>query len=230
MDKIMQKVAIITSLLCFFLVGASSVLYTVNNISNDKVDQQINTMSYTWYHNIGDVNEIAKQANYSTCDLEDTVRPGDLLYERSGGFGVSGHIAIIEGIMQSSNGNGEYIQTIEAIADGVVRSVLDCDRLVERNGTVIRVTSATDSDLEEVLEFARLQLGKEYDMKYPFSLGTPACGKYSKKYTCSQLAYCSYELTGINLSDSIIKIGPIMPNNLYSSNKTKDVIVKFYDF
>ncbi len=230
MEKIMQKLAIITSLICVFIVGGSGILYAINDKKSNEAGQQLNTMSYTWYHNIGDNNEIAKEANYLTCNLEDIVKPGDLLYERSGGFGVSGHIAIIEGIRQSSNGNGEYVQTIEAISDGVVRSVLDCDRLIERNGTIIRVTEATDANIEAVLEFAALQLGKKYDMKYPFSLASPDCAKYSEKYTCSQLAYCAYKLEGIKLKDSIISVGPVMPNSLYSSKKTEDIIVKFDNF
>ncbi len=230
MEKIMQKIAIITSLLCALIVGGSGILYVVKNTGGNESDTQTETMSYAWYHNIGDSNAIAKQANYSTCNLQDVVKQGDLVYERSGGFGVSGHIAIIEGVMESSNGYGEYIQTIEAISDGVVRSVLDCDRLIERNGTVVRVTTATDLNIQGTLEFAKLQLGKKYDMKYPFSFGSVACDKYSEKYTCSQLAYCAYKLQGIKLKDSIISIGPVMPNAIYASKKTKDVTIGFSEF
>ncbi len=230
MEKLLGKIGILISVICTTIVVGSAVIYATNNFSRESGTDQLDSVSYTWYHNIGDRYEIAKQGNYSDCDLLESVKPGDMVYERSGGFGVSGHIAIVEGIMESSNGNGYYIQTIEAISDGVVRSVLDCDRLIDRNGTVIRVPSATPSDIEKVIDFAEEQLGKKYDMKYPFLLGSPDCREYSNKYTCSQLAYCAYNLQGIDLNDKIISVGPIMPNALYSSKKTIDVEVRFDHF
>ncbi len=229
MRSIILKITVISSILATIIVFTNTIIYAVQSVGEEQVFEDLDSVSYTWYHNIGNNNEISKSGNYSTCDILDIIEPGDLIYERSGGLGVSGHTAIVEEIVEASNGMGWYIQTIEAISDGVVRSVLDCDRLIDRNGTVSRISGVDEENITNVLSYAREQLGKEYDMKYPYMLIPKNCSDYAEKYTCSQLAYCAYKLEGFDLSDKLINVAGVMPANLYKSKLTYDVRVNFYD-
>ncbi len=48
-----------------------------------------------WYYNTG--TTLPHSANYSKYKLLDSVKKGDIIYESKGGFGITGHTAIVEG-------------------------------------------------------------------------------------------------------------------------------------
>lgn len=68
----------------------------------------------TYYYNTG--FSCPSQATYSKYNLVDVVKKGDIIYEANGGFGITGHIAIVDGIYTRSNGS-KYIRLIEAISN-----------------------------------------------------------------------------------------------------------------
>ena len=76
-----------------------------------------------WYYNTGE--RLPRAANYSKYNLLKIVEPGDIIYEANGGLGVTGHIAIVEGVFYDEKYQQYYIRIIEAIDAGVCRSVLD---------------------------------------------------------------------------------------------------------
>ena len=66
------------------------------------------------------------KAKYNKYNLTKTLQQGDIVYEAKGGGGLTGHIAIVEGIYKD-NGK-EYVRIIEAIDKGVKRGILDDKR------------------------------------------------------------------------------------------------------
>lgn len=94
----------------------------------------------TYYYNTG--YSCPSQATYSKYNLLDIVKKGDVIYEGNGGFGITGHIAIVDGIYTKSDGS-KYIRLIEAISNdygGVTRSILDDTRVDEKGVTILRVS------------------------------------------------------------------------------------------
>jgi len=103
----------------------------------------LTTAGSKWYYNTG--TSLPQTANYSKYNLLNTVQVGDVIYESKGGFGITGHIAIVEGKYYDSTQKQYYIRVIEAIDKGVVRSVLDDGRVDDKGVSVYRVTRATNS-------------------------------------------------------------------------------------
>lgn len=64
----------------------------------------------TYYYNTG--FSCPSQATYSKYNLLDVVKKGDVIYEANGGGGITGHIAIVDGIYRKSDCS-EYIRLIE---------------------------------------------------------------------------------------------------------------------
>lgn len=114
--------------------------YTFNN--NDALDicQEVEDISKTqstsssgssssgggsnneqWY-NIG--TSLPHAVDYSNSDLIKFVRRGDIVYEGSGFGGLTGHIALVEGVYYDDNYGQWYIRLIEAVSVGVTRGLL----------------------------------------------------------------------------------------------------------
>lgn len=149
--------------------------------------------SDNWYYNTG--LTLPQKGDYTSCNVVASVNKGDIIFESEGSGGLTGHIAVVEGVYYSTEHNQYFIRVIEAIADGVVRSVLDCQRLIDRGGHVYRVTGATTSDADDVIDFMIAQLGKDFwvDLAYK------NCYTWQADWYCSQLAYCAYKSTGFNI-------------------------------
>lgn len=96
------------------------------------------------------------------------VKPGDLIYEAKGGFHITGHIAVVEGIFYSEEYECFYIRLIEAISSGVCRGVLDDDRINQREGHIIHLTGVTDEQRMDAIEFCKSQLGKSYGINFAY--------------------------------------------------------------
>lgn len=81
--------------------------------------------SSKWYYNIGTTLPDNADPKYDKYDLYNTVKKGDIIFEANGGYGITGHIAIVEGKYYSAAKNVNYIRIIEAISsDGVVRTTI----------------------------------------------------------------------------------------------------------
>lgn len=172
-----------------------------------------------WYYNTG--TSLPKIPNYKKYGLTSIVKKGDILYEANGGFGITGHIAIVEGIFYDESKKKSYIRVIEAIDNGVVRSVLDADRIDDRAGTIYRVSSATSSQKTAAIDFCISQLGKKYVLD--FQKDTSA---NEKDWYCSELVWAAYKRQGIDIEDTGLNEPGITPRDIIRSNKTKKISFK----
>jgi len=57
-----------------------------------------------YYYNTG--TSCPSQANYNKYNLLNVVHKGDVIFEANGGYGITGHIAIVEGIYSRNDGTG----------------------------------------------------------------------------------------------------------------------------
>lgn len=160
--------------------------YTIVPLSSDKGE------GVEWQYNIGTI--LPQKANYDTCNLLAVVQKGDIIYEDKGFYGLTGHVAVVEGIFYSHEQSQYYVRVIEAISDGISRSVIDCDRFRVREGDVYRVYGATTENLTSVVEFAISQLGKKYFLDFQKD-----CSPNEKDWYCSELIWCAYKRVGFDI-------------------------------
>ncbi len=173
-----------------------------------------------WYYNTG--TTLPHSANYSKYKLLDSVKKGDIIYESKGGFGITGHTAIVEGKYYSSTYQQYYIRVVEAITDGVVRSVLDDTRVDEKDTVVLRVKGATDSIIANAVNFCVGQLGKGYmiDFQKDTSASEP-------DWYCSELNWAGYYNQGIDIETTGLYNEPgITPRDINNSSKVANVVFK----
>lgn len=132
-----------------------------------------------------------KEATYKKYKLTKTLQQGDIIYEAEGGRGITGHIAIVEGIYKD-NGK-EYVRIIEAIDKGVKRGILDDKRYDEKKVSVYRVNTSNANKIAAVA-FCKSQLGKKYklDLRKDTSKNEP-------DWYCSELVWAAYKSVGIDL-------------------------------
>lgn len=173
--------------------------------------------SSKWYYNTG--TSLPQAANYSKYNLLNTVKKGDIIYESQGGFGITGHTAIVEGKYYSSAYQQYYIRVIEAIDKGVVRSVLDDSRIVDRDSSVLRGVGASDTVASNATDFCIEQLGKGYmlDFKKDTNPNEP-------DWYCSELVWAGYYIQGIDIETTGIYNEPgITPRDINNSSKVYNV-------
>lgn len=167
-----------------------------NETNLNYIDSSINLTSSSsgdglWQYNTG--TTLPRAANYSKYNLLDIVKKGDIIHESKGGFGVTGHTAIVEGIYYSSTYNQYYIRVIEAISDGIVRSVFDDDRLDAKEASIYRVPSATSTKINAAVAFSVSQLGDSYFLDFQKDYDD------QPDWYCSELVWASYKRQGIDI-------------------------------
>ena len=170
-----------------------------------------------WYYNTG--TSLPQAANYSEYNLLNTLKRGDIIYESKGGFGITGHIAIVEGKYYSSTYQQYYIRVVEAISEGVVRSVLDDSRIDDKYSSVLRVVGASETIASNATKFCIGQLGKSYmiDFKKDTSPNEP-------DWYCSELVWAGYFNQGIDIETTGIYNEPgITPRDINNSSKVYNV-------
>lgn len=175
-----------------------------------------------WFYNTG--TTLPQEPNYSKYNLLKVVKKGDIVYDANGAWGITGHIAIIEGLYYSAKYSTYYIRVIEAIGDGVCRGVLDDYRVDERASSIYRVNCATNANINSAVSFCLGQLGKPWKI-HP--------GKYtsasSAYWYCSELVWAAYYNQGIDFESSTISDGPgIMPKDIVYSNLTEQVSILYF--
>lgn len=192
---------------------------TYNNIGTDETDfSSLSSGSSPYYYNSG--LDCPKEASYGKYNLLDNVKKGDVLFDAKGGHGITGHISIVEGIFTSKDGT-RYIRIIEAIGVGVVRGILDDNRIDEREVTVLRVAPATEKDKEGAVNFCISQLGKSYRLDF-----TKDTSPNEKHWYCSELVWASYKNQNIDIEDKSIISGPgVTPRDVRDCKLTVKVAI-----
>lgn len=171
-----------------------------------------------YYYNTG--TSCPSSATYSRYRLLSTVKKGDIIFEANGGFGITGHIAIVEGIYTRSNGT-KYIRLIEAIDVGVVRSILDDKRCDDKAVTVLRVKNATTSQINAAVSFCVGELGSKYMLDFQKDTSSSETDWY-----CSELVWAAYKNQGIDLEVSGINEPGITPRDIKRCNKVTTISYK----
>lgn len=167
-----------------------------------------------YYYNTG--GSCPSQVNYNKYNLLSVVQPGDIIYEANGGFGITGHIAIVESISTGSNGT-RYIRIVEAIDVGVVRSVLDDTRVDDKAVTIYRVKNATSSQKNSAINFCISQLGDSYSLDLQKDTSSSETDWY-----CSELVWAAYKNQGIDL-ETTDSLPGITPSEIKNSSKVNKI-------
>lgn len=176
--------------------------------------------SNAYYYNTG--LSCPDEADYSRSNLLDVVERGDIIYEAAGLGGITGHIAIVEDVITDSRGNPEYIRLIEAIDDGVVRSILDDTRYLYRLATVMYVRGASDDDIDNAIDFCIGELGADYELDFQKDTEAGQDGWY-----CSELVWAAYKNQGIDIEVSGNGEPGVTPRDIKNSSLTIDRDVTF---
>lgn len=125
--------------------------------------------------------------NYHETNFLVNLKPGDIIYEDNGGFGITGHIAIVENIFYSEQFSQYYVRLIEAINVGVARSILTPTRFEQKVDTAFRVTNTNEQTINSVINFVIDQLNKPYEI----ALWKNADASNPDWY-CSELIWAAY--------------------------------------
>lgn len=166
-----------------------------------------------WYYNTG--TSLPQRANYSKYNLLSNVQKGDIIFEANGGFGITAHIAIVEGVYYDNVQKQNYIRIIEAIDDGVVRSVLDDQRVDDKDVYVYRVIGATNSTKNNAINFCISQLGKSYSLDFAKDTSISEFDWY-----CSELVWAAFYNQGIDIeTTNIINEPGVTPRDIVNSIK-----------
>lgn len=190
------------------------VYYDILSTSGETIIDSYIVGSSKWYYSTG--TSLPQAADYSKYNLLNTIKKGDLVYESKGGFGITGHIAIVEGVYFSSTQNQYYIRVIEAINKGVVRSVLDDERVDDKGVSILRVPSTSSNQINNVISFCVGQLGKEYGLDFKKDTSPNELDWY-----CSELAWAAFYNQGIDIeTDALINEPGITPRDIKNSDST----------
>lgn len=189
----------------------------VYTVSSDNSRSSSSSGSSKYYYNIGEY--CPDYVTYNKYNLLSVVKKGDIIYEANGGFGITGHIAIVEGMFYRFNGT-PYIRLIEAIDVGVVRSLLDDTRFDDKAVTVLRVSGATSEMIDDAVAFCKGELGSSYAL----DLAKDASSSETNWY-CSELVWAAYYNQGINVEVSSLGEPGITPHDILNSSKTYTINV-----
>lgn len=188
------------------------------------MDSNVTTLSSgsaPWYYDIG--TSLPDDANpiYDTYNLYDTVKKGDIIFEANGGFGITGHTAIVEGKYYNAAKDVNYIRIVEAIDVGVVRSCLDDTRVDDKDVTLLRVSEATSSIINSAVSFCVGELGSSYSLDFQKDTNSSETDWY-----CSELVWAAYKNQGIDIEVSGNGEPGITPRDIKNSSKTTTISFK----
>ena len=172
--------------------------------------------------------DMVRGSYYSSLDLFNNVKVGDLFYEKNN-YGDIEHVGIVENI-QASSDFGPLIRTIEAVGSKVQYCYIDDNRFIENNSRILRLESIGDSQINDVLTFAKTQLGKPYS----FDLHRANNSVNSESRYCSELIYAAFLSIGLDFTiGTHYQAGNcILPPEIYESSLTSEIWLtkKFLSF
>lgn len=171
--------------------------------------------SNKYYYNTG--TTCPSSATYNKYNLLNVVKKGDLIFEANGGFGITGHIAIVEGLYTRSDGT-KYIRLIEAIDVGVVRSILDDTRVDDKAVTILRVSGATTTIINHAVSFCIGEIGSSYKLDFAKDTSSSETDWY-----CSELVWAAYKNQGIDIEVSSLGEPGVTPRDILNSANTYTV-------
>lgn len=179
----------------------------------------IQSGSDAWFYNTG--TSLPQEASYDTYSLLSTLHAGDVVVEHNTvASGITGHAAIVEGKFWSSTYDMYYIRVIEAISQGVCRSVMDDERVDEKEAYFYHLTDEDFDASVNAVMWAAGQLGKTYRLYAGSSVSASRTHWY-----CSELVYASYYNQGVNLIPGTTPGDAILPYSFESSSVLTEIDV-----
>ena len=155
--------------------------------------------------------------NYHGSNLLENLRRGDIIFEATGFYGITGHDAIVEDIFYSETYEQYYVRIIEAISVGVARSTITPTRIIRKEGSAYRVADANEAQIDEAIEFVIDQLGKPYQLEYAKNYSST-----SPNWYCSELIWAAYYHQGFNLDDDNLDL-PVTPRETIESSLVESI-------
>jgi uncharacterized protein YycO len=197
-------------------ISTASVWASEQKVANPQIEQtdfrklevtepQPDVGSVQWWDNTG--TTLPQIPNYKKYDLIHKVKAGDIIFQGTGLWGLTGHVAMVEGIFHDKNLNTDYIRVIESniftqgkhvVANGVVRSVLDDNKADFTKTSIYRVNNSSQSKIAGVVNFEINQLGKHYNIDYFKYSSSPN----NKSWYCSELVWAAWKNQGVNIENS----------------------------
>ena len=178
-----------------------------------------------YYYNTG--LNLPGQATFGRYLLLPNIRKGDILHEEAGFFGLTGHSGIVEGKFFCTSRRIFFPRIIESIDAGVVRSIIDDRRIDDRDGIILRVSSATTTQIHNAVQFAVSQLGKPYPTITFWNLAGRNPAANSTTWYCSELVWAAFFHQNINIDGNTS--GTVWPRSIrdHSSTATISIIGVF---
>ena len=133
-----------------------------------------------------------------------TVEPGDVLYRRHDGYlntictpGYYGHVGLYVG--------GD--QVVHALGKGIIEEDIINFCRADAVG-VSEVVGASEEQISDAIDFAKSQIGKEYD--FTFTAGDDV-------YNCTELIDAAYMLRFVNDYEMVLGNRVLTPDGMYLS-------------
>ena len=179
-----------------------------------------------------------EEATYDNTNfnLLENVKKGDIIYEAAGGYGITGHIAIVEGIFTDEETEKKYVRIIEAIdEEGVCRGILDDQRMKDKKATVLRIQdkyfkfkgkNKKSKIIKKALKFVKKQLGKDYNL----NVFNDSISSKNKNWYCSKLVWAAYKNYKIDIAGKVKFKGKtvpepgITPREILACTKLKKIV------
>ena len=150
--------------------------------------------------------------DYSGSDLLTFLKPGDLIYEDQGGWGITHHSAIVEGVFYDITYSQYYVRILESgLEGGVTRGLMTPTRFEEKEVSIYRLTDASSTQISAAISFFISQLGKPYAIST-----TKNANPDNPNWYCSELVWASYYWQGIYLDDN--DNSPVWPAEIRDYN------------
>ena len=171
-----------------------------------------------WYYDIGTTLPDDAEPVYDKYNLLGTVEKGDIIFVEKGNLGLTGHVAIVEGIFYDERFKTYYIRIIEARSNGLVRSCLDDTRIDDREITILRVKDATPEIIDYAVEFCIEELGKGY------KIDLQKDHDHSQEdWYCSEITWAAYYNEGIDIEVSDEGEPGITPRDILYSEQVYEI-------
>lgn len=190
-------------------------------------EQQARTMGslsglLPWYENTGTSIPEGKTPDYSQYNLLSAAQKGDIIYEAYGGYGITGHCAIVEGKFYDEASGHWYIRMIEATAPGVIRSILEDTCVNDWDVHLLRVPNATQEQIDHAVDFCIGELGSTYNLDFAHDYSADENDWY-----CSELVWAAYYNQGIDIETKGFLNEPgITPRDIYRNSNLTEIDFK----
>lgn len=168
---------------------ASGVLQIISPDENYILGSDIGSQNYT---------ESVYFRRLPICEAFDYDRlyDGDIIYE-SASNSPTKHAAFLYRHDQPYS-EGEYAQTIEAVAGGVQYGFLDDERITRFGVSIYRIYRVTDEQISQAKDFVLAQVKKDYS----FDFTKTNTDRNSSAWYCSELVYAAYHNAGLEICNN----------------------------